>query len=245
MYRVCSMIFIVGVLVLTGCKHSKEVSASSTHRKKSRKQQELTTRVDNNLNSDTSEISIEEEYSLQSLSKFLREYVELKYQEHDNFDTYLFVSIKYQNMYLIEDDVVLKKYKISSAKRGVGNASGSERTPIGLHRVKKKIGHGVPLGGLFKSRQYTGEVATIYNDGTKSSSDDITTRIMWLEGMEHGVNKGKNIDSYKRYIYIHGTSEEGLIGTPQSHGCIRMKNKDVLELYSIIKEGTPVLIINY
>ena len=92
-------------------------------------------------------------------------------------------------------------------------------------------------------RVYSGQIATIYTDQTKSKTDDVTSRILWLEGLEKGLNKGAEIDSYKRYIYIHGTSEEGRLGTPASHGCIRMKNKEVIELYDKIKIGTLVLIL--
>ena len=99
------------------------------------------------------------------------------------------------------------------------------------------------MNGRMISRLYTGEIAKIYKDKRKSETDDITTRILWLEGLEEGINKGRGIDSFKRYIYIHGTSEEGLLGTPSSHGCIRMGNKDVIELYNIIEVGTLVLIL--
>ena len=92
-------------------------------------------------------------------------------------------------------------------------------------------------------RIFYGNIATIYNDTTKSKTDDVTSRVLWLEGLENGVNKGNNIDSFKRYIYIHGTSEEGRLGEPASHGCIRMKNKEVIELYKKIKIGTLVLIL--
>lgn len=92
-------------------------------------------------------------------------------------------------------------------------------------------------------RVFYGDIATIYTDETKSKTDDVTSRIFWLEGMEKGKNKGEGIDSYKRYIYIHGTSEEGRLGTPASHGCIRMKNKDVIGLYKLIEVGTLVLIL--
>ncbi|MGB1307087.1 MAG: L,D-transpeptidase family protein, partial [Flavobacteriales bacterium] len=81
-------------------------------------------------------------------------------------------------------------------------------------------------------------------DTTSSKTDDITSRILWLSGMEKDINKGGNVDSYNRYIYIHGTSEEGKIGTPASHGCIRMLNTDVIELYAKIKIGTKVLILD-
>ena len=92
-------------------------------------------------------------------------------------------------------------------------------------------------------RVFNGKIATIYRDTTRSKTDDVTSRVLWLEGLENGVNKGDNIDSFKRYIYIHGTSEEGRLGEPASHGCIRMKNKEVIELYKKIKIGTLVLIL--
>ena len=94
-----------------------------------------------------------------------------------------------------------------------------------------------------KGRVYYGNIANIYIDTTKSKTDDVTSRVLWLEGLEYGINKGVGIDSFKRYIYIHGTSEEGRLGTPASHGCIRMKNKEVIELYKIIEVGTLVLIL--
>ena len=94
-----------------------------------------------------------------------------------------------------------------------------------------------------KGRVFYGDIATIYTDETKSKTDDITSRIFWLEGLEKGKNKGKGIDSFSRYIYIHGTSEEGRLGTPASHGCIRMKNKAVIDLYKKIEVGTLVLIL--
>jgi len=92
-------------------------------------------------------------------------------------------------------------------------------------------------------RVFYGDIATIYTDNTKSKTDDVTSRIFWLDGMEKGKNKGKGIDSYLRYIYIHGTSEEGRLGKPASHGCIRMKNKAIIDLYKLIEVGTLVLIL--
>ena len=92
-------------------------------------------------------------------------------------------------------------------------------------------------------RIFTGEIATIYTDTRRSPTDDITSRILWLEGLEEGINKGEGIDSFKRYIYIHGTSEEGRLGMPASHGCIRMKNKEVIDLFKLIEVGTLVLIL--
>lgn len=184
------------------------------------------------------------EPSNESIASFLTEYLNIKYKDRD-FNKFIYVSIKYQKLYLIEQDSVRFKFPISSAKLGIGNKQNSMKTPVGLHTIKHKYGDGVPLAGLFKSRVYTGKVSPIYAQKIKSPTDDVTTRIMWLQGEEPGVNRGRNIDSYKRYIYIHGTSEEGYIGEPASHGCIRMKNKDVISLYEEIEEGTPVLILKY
>ena len=126
---------------------------------------------------------------------------------------------------------------------GIGSEAGSNKTPLGLHKVNQKYGAKTPINGRMVGRVFYGEIATIYLDDSKSKTDDITSRIFWLEGLEKGKNKGKGIDSYKRYIYIHGTSEEGRLGNPASHGCIRMKNKEVIGLYNLIEVGTLVLIL--
>ncbi|TXB65363.1 L,D-transpeptidase [Vicingus serpentipes] len=193
---------------------------------------------------DTTVFVVDNEPSNESIATFLTEYLKIKYKDRD-FSKFIYVSIKHQKLYLIEKDSVRFKFPISSAKLGVGNVQNSMKTPIGLHTIKHKYGDDVPLAGLFKSRVYTGNVSPIYAQKIKSPTDDVTTRIMWLQGEEPGINKGRNIDSYKRYIYIHGTSEEGYIGEPASHGCIRMKNTDVLNLYEVVDEGTPVLILKY
>ena len=195
---------------------------------------------------DTTDYSVKKgvEPSNETIANFLTEYLNIKYKDRD-FSKFVYVSIKYQKLYLIEEEEVKLKFPISSAKLGVGNKQNSMKTPIGLHTIKRKIGDGVPLGGLFYSRVYSGKVSPIYTQKIKSKTDDVTTRIMWLQGEEPGVNRGRNIDSYKRYIYIHGTSEEGYIGEPASHGCIRMKNKDVVNLYDLVGEGTPVLILKH
>lgn len=155
----------------------------------------------------------------------------------------LFISIKNQKLYHIKNQKIITQYIISSSKYGTGNKQNSNKTPLGLHKIKNKYGKKTPENGIMISRNFTGKIATIYNDTTKSKTDDITSRILWLEGLEEGKNKGEGIDSYERYIYIHGTSEEGLLGTPSSHGCIRMKNKDIIDLHKIIEVGTLVLIL--
>ena len=159
------------------------------------------------------------------------------------FDEILFVSIDNQKMYHFKKQKIISTYVISSSKYGVGNQSGSNKTPKGLHFIKNKIGDNIPINGKMIGRKFTGEIAKIFSDKTISDTDDITTRILWLSGLEEGLNKGENIDSFKRYIYIHGTSEEGRLGIPSSHGCIRMKNKDVIDLYKKVEVGTLVLIL--
>jgi lipoprotein-anchoring transpeptidase ErfK/SrfK len=165
------------------------------------------------------------------------------YLSNQAFEEILFVSIKEQKLYHIKDDKIVKEYVISSSAYGTGNEAGSNKTPLGLHKVNQKYGDKTPINGRMVGRVFYEEIATIYTDSTKSKTDDVTSRIFWLEGLEKGKNKGDGIDSYKRYIYIHGTSEEGRLGNPSSHGCIRMKNKEVIVLYRLIEVGTLVLIL--
>lgn len=157
---------------------------------------------------------------------------------------FLLVSLKEQKMYRVRNWTAINTYIISGAKAGAGCKSGSNQTPTGLHFVAEKYGDDVPLGGILKARKYTGEIAEIYTDETDVKTDFVTTRILWLKGEEKGINAGGNVDSYSRYIYIHGTPEEGLLGKPASHGCIRMKNQEVTELFDVTSVGEKVLIIN-
>lgn len=185
-----------------------------------------------------------EEPKEETIANFLSEYLQLKYKDK-SFNKYMYVSVKYQRLYLIENDSTIRKYPISTASKGIGSIRNSFKTPPGLHSVKRKIGDNVPLGGIFESRIYNGKIAKILTEKEKADGDYVTTRIMWLQGEEPGINRGRNIDSYNRYIYIHGTPEEGFIGQPASHGCIRMKNKDVVDLYNLVDEGTHILILQY
>lgn len=184
------------------------------------------------------------EPSNETIANFLSEYLNLKYPEK-NFEKYMYVSVKHQRLYLIVNDSTIKKYPISTAAKGIGSKMNSLKTPPGLHTISRKIGENVPLGGLFQSRMYTGRQVKILTEKKKADGDYVTTRIMWLQGEEPGLNKGRSVDSYNRYIYIHGTAEEGYLGQPASHGCIRMKNTDVVELYDLVDEGTPILILKY
>ncbi len=150
---------------------------------------------------------------------------------------FILVIISEQKLYLIEGNKILKSYPISSSRFGTGFTKDSFKTPLGIHRVYKKIGYGVPLGGVFVGREFTGEIAVFPAEG-----DLITTRILWLEGLEEGKNRGGEVDTKERFIYIHGTPEEHLLGTPASKGCIRMGNRDIAELFDLVEEETPVLI---
>lgn len=155
---------------------------------------------------------------------------------------YVVVSVEAQKIYLLLEGRLLKTYPVSTSAFGPGAQEGSNQTPLGLHRIKQKFGDGEPLGMIFKARKPTGKIARIIKEPVDVPEDDVTTRIMWLEGMEPGVNQGGKVDSYKRFIYIHGTPEEGLIGRPASHGCVRMFNEDVVELFARLPEGTLVYI---
>ena len=150
------------------------------------------------------------------------------------------VSISEQRLYLIDEGSIVRSYPISSSAYGEGQIENSLKTPLGRHEIKTKIGTDVAKYQFFVSREHIAQEADIIHEPFDSPDDFITTRIMWLTGLTEGINKGGSVDSFKRFIYIHGTHEEGLIGKKASHGCIRMLNHDVLELFNIIPEKTAV-----
>ena len=154
----------------------------------------------------------------------------------------ILVDISEQRLYLKSGEQTLVSYPISTSKYGEGSKENSFKTPLGNHIIKEKIGENAPINTIFISRINTKNIALIENKPKNTENDYVTSRIMWLEGEENGVNKGPGIDSYERYIYIHGTHEEGLIGVKASHGCIRMFNVDVIDLYDRIYNGTKVII---
>ena len=159
-------------------------------------------------------------------------------------DPLIIISASEQRLYLIQNNQVTESHLISTAEAGLGNQSGSNKTPLGVHRVAQKFGDGAPAGTIFKSRMNTRRVAKILTQpGARSKADYVTSRILWLSGMEPGINKGGRVDSHARYIYIHGTDEEGRLGNPASHGCIRMKNQAVIDLFNKVPLGTLVDII--
>ncbi len=153
------------------------------------------------------------------------------------------ISVPDQKLYLIKNDKIVKTYPVSTSKYGIGNREGSFQTPLGRHRVARKIGAGAPLGTIFKERRPTGKIIAPNPTRTPVEGDYVTTRILWLEGMEPGKNRGGEVDSFRRCIYIHGTPDEGLIGTPASHGCIRMKNRDAVDLFERVPFGARVDIV--
>ncbi|HUM98855.1 MAG TPA: L,D-transpeptidase [Halothiobacillus sp.] len=157
---------------------------------------------------------------------------------------FIIIDAKNQTLYLFEHKKLKQSFPVSTSAVGVGNAAGSNRTPLGLHKIAEKFGDGEPVGMIFKARKPSGALASIQTRPIKGDGDDVTTRIMWLQGLEPGVNEGQGIDSHARYIYIHGTPEEGLIGTPESHGCVRMNNTQVIELFNQVPVGTLVDIVN-
>lgn len=152
------------------------------------------------------------------------------------------VDVVSQTLMLYEDLTVVESYPISTSKFGIGSESGSFRTPLGMHSIKRKIGDQAPPATIFKGRVNTGRQAVIQREPVPTSDDWVTSRILWLNGLEPGRNAGGNVDSFRRYIYIHGTHEEGLIGEPASHGCIRMRNDDVIKLYDRVSVDTLVWI---
>lgn len=138
-----------------------------------------------------------------------------------------------QRMIILPPDGKPLEYVISTSKFGLGSTENSNKTPLGWHRVNERIGHGRPAGAVFSSRVFTGKVIPRSQLNRATSEDMVLTRIMWLEGLEEGHNSGKGIDSHDRCIYIHGTNQEQLLGQPASHGCIRMANDEVIELFEL------------
>jgi lipoprotein-anchoring transpeptidase ErfK/SrfK len=157
-------------------------------------------------------------------------------------DYFLDISIPEQRLAIINNGQIIRGYSVSTAKNGVGEQRGSECTPRGWHKVRAKIGAGQPLNAVFKGRRPTGEIYDEELGGRYPGRDWILTRILWLGGLEPGKNRYGEVDTCWRYIYIHGTPDESAIGLPASHGCIRMKNVDILDLFSRVDAGIKVCI---
>lgn len=153
------------------------------------------------------------------------------------------INLSKQKMVLLDvNRKIINEYPISSSIYGIGNQSGSHQTPLGEHIIAEKFGEHASEMEVFIGRQAQGVLADLLETTVQLPEDIITSRILWLEGCEPGLNKGGDVDSHQRYIYIHGTNEENKIGSPASHGCIRMKNADVIELFDLVDTGCPVVI---
>jgi lipoprotein-anchoring transpeptidase ErfK/SrfK len=145
----------------------------------------------------------------------------------------ILVHVPSQTLDLLEDSgALLRRYACSTSKFGTGFEPGSNCTPTGNFRIAEKHGHDAPPGMIFKSRQPTGQIGTAEDEG-----DHVTTRLLWLDGLD-----AANTNTKERYIYIHGTNAEHLIGTPASHGCVRLSNQDMIDLFDTVPEGTEVVI---
>ena len=182
-------------------------------------------------------------YSAHSGNQELLDRLSLQFPSHIT-RSILLINIAQQRLYHLQNNVLVRNYIISSALNGTGSQNGSGKTPLGAHCIQAKFGDDATIGSIFKGRINTGEVASILTaKNTLSDADNITSRILWLSGLEAGYNQGDDVDSHQRYIYIHGTDEEGRLGQAVSHGCIRMANRDVIELFTHIEINTFVYII--
>ena len=152
----------------------------------------------------------------------------------------IYISVDRQKLYVLYNNEIIKEFDVSTSKYGTGTKRNSNKTPLGLHLVASKVGEGDPINTIYKSRMNTGKKA-VPNQAKFVNDDLITTRIMWLEGGEEANALGEN-SSLKRYIYIHGTPDEMGLGYTASHGCVRMRNTDILGLYEYVELGTPVLL---
>jgi L,D-transpeptidase YbiS len=142
------------------------------------------------------------------------------------------ISIRDQSLTVRCGDQPLRSYPVSTSRFGVGTEDGSYKTPLGRFQIAEKIGHGMPGGTVFRSR-----VALGPGEPLPDTEDLITSRILWLDGLDP-----HNANTKERFVYIHGTKHEDRIGQPDSHGCIRMRNADVIELFDLVQEGTSVRI---
>jgi L,D-transpeptidase YbiS len=155
---------------------------------------------------------------------------------------HLKVSIAEQKMILMENSNTLKTYSVSTALKGMGENYGSEQTPTGWHIIRAKIGNNMPINAVFVARRPTGEIYSPELAQKFEKRDWILTRILWLSGLELYKNRLGSVDTMRRYIYIHGTPDETLMGLPGSRGCIRMRNHDIIELFDAIPVGAKIII---
>ncbi len=153
----------------------------------------------------------------------------------------LAVHLATQTMQLYRANELVRAFVVSTSRRPASNVKASLGTPLGLHAVAEKIGHGQPPGMVFKGRVPTGRHFGEFSE-EENRANLVATRILWLQGLEPGVNHGGEVDTHDRYIYIHGTNHEDRIGTPISAGCVLMRNLDVIELFETMRTGDMVWI---
>jgi lipoprotein-anchoring transpeptidase ErfK/SrfK len=157
-------------------------------------------------------------------------------------EKFIDIDINKQQLRLLQGDTVLNRYEISTAKNGVGQKNGSECTPIGWHLIRAKIGAGAANNTVFIGRRASGETFTEELRQQYPQRDWILTRILWLSGLEKGLNRAGDVDTMRRYIYIHGCPDSDVFSTPSSHGCVKMHNKDIVDLFENIDTGIRVLL---
>ena len=177
------------------------------------------------------------------ISELIVDFISSKYSK-EKLDNFIYIGIKRQKLYFFVANIISKIYKVSTSLKGAGNEISSYKTPLGLHFIYEKIGNNAPIGTLFINKKNTNKIVEIDSLTLNQNKDEITTRLMSLMGKELNINKGGRVDTFKRGIYIHGTSNEKSIGKPSSHGCIRMKNNDIIELFNSVDKQIPVFLFN-
>ncbi len=159
-----------------------------------------------------------------------------------NNEQHIEISIGGQKLSFFQDGRKVVRFSISTSSKGAGEKMGSWQTPRGLHRIRAKIGAGLPENAVLVGRRFSGEIYDQKLAQKFPQRDWILTRILWLCGREHGINRMGAVDSMRRFIYIHGTPDTEPMGIPRSHGCIRMRNSEILELFEKVEPGCPVTI---
>ncbi|MCK5385686.1 MAG: L,D-transpeptidase [Gammaproteobacteria bacterium] len=152
------------------------------------------------------------------------------------------IDVNKQQLTLLQGEDIIACYNVSTAKNGVGQQNGSECTPLGKHSIRAKIGAGAKENTVFTGRRASGEIFSEELRKNNPDRDWILTRILWLSGLEKGKNRGGDVDTMRRYIYIHGCPDNDSFSSPSSHGCVKMRNKDIIELFNNVDAGTHVLI---
>jgi len=150
------------------------------------------------------------------------------------------IDLSEQKLRLFEGSRLLREFAVSTAEKGAGEQQGSFCTPRGRHRIRAMIGRGAAPGTVFVARRPTGEVWSAELGAQYPTRDWILTRILWLSGLEPGRNRMGAVDTMRRYIYLHGTPDTTRLGVKGSHGCVRMGNRDIIELFELVQPGTIV-----